>query len=84
MFSGHPVKLVGAIVIGLFNGFKVSIKSSIKEKPLITFIIGLITIVLVFWIGINIVLKIGKSKNPANILQGFLFYILFSKSRNQT
>jgi hypothetical protein len=55
MFSGHSVKLVGAIVIGLFNGFKISVKSTLDEKPLITFIIGLITIISVFWIGITIV-----------------------------
>lgn len=55
MFSGHPVKLVGAIVIWLFSGLKVSLKSSMDERPLITFIIGFITIFLVFWICINIV-----------------------------
>lgn len=55
MFSGHPVKVVGAIVIGFFNCFKVSIKSIIDEKPLITFIIGLITILSIFWICFNIV-----------------------------
>ncbi|RKS00993.1 hypothetical protein C8C84_0634 [Flavobacterium sp. 102] len=55
MFGGHPIKFVGAIFIGLFNGFKVSIKTSIEERPLLAFIVGLITILVVFLVCINIV-----------------------------